>query len=168
MADAEELRETLEGAGIDTSDMDDEEVMSMAESLHSDLMGELEGEEMAEHNEEEEEEEDEKEMMDDDAREVMQDMINEEMDDLWGELDEIKEQMNEMGAEMASESELSETKEELAAAETVKELQEAKEELDNRLRNLEEEPNNEDRTLAEGTDWDPEYDSTDVSHSPSW
>jgi len=163
MADAEELRETLEGAGIDTSDMEDEDVMDMAESLHGDLMEKLE---MAEHGDEDDEEEEEKEMMDDDAREVMQDMIQEEMDDIWGSLDELKEDMAEIQSEMSEE--MSAAREELAEAETVKELQEAKEDIDKRLSQIEEEPNNEDRTLAEGTDWDPEYDNTDVGNSPSW
>jgi hypothetical protein len=163
MPEIEELRKALGNAGVAVEDMEDDEVRTLADTVleladkEDDEEEEDEDTEMQEGEEEEEEEdmeEEEMEMMDDEAREVMQDMINEELDDMWGELDEIKEQINEMGAEMASESELSEsieeTKEELAEAETVKELQEAKEDIDKRLRNLEEEPNNEDRTLAEG------------------
>jgi hypothetical protein len=76
--------------------------------------------------------------------------------------------MNEMGSEMASESELSETREELAEADTVEEIEKTLSDVTDTVEKIAEEPNNEDRTLADGDDWDPEYDNSGVSHSPSW
>jgi len=146
MADVDLIRDTMSEAGIDVSEMDDEDVMDMAESLHGDLMDALE---MAEHGDEEDEEEDEEmEMQGLDESDVV-DLIQEEMDDLWGELDELKEEM--MGEDMAEElsEEIEETKEELADAETVSELQDAKDELEKRLSELEDKPDNGSRkTLA--------------------
>lgn len=159
MADAEELRETLESAGINTEDMEDEDVMDMAESLHDDLMSELD---MAEHGgdeDEDEDEEDDTEMADDGAV----DSLEEQIDDIWGEMDEIKAMIEDMQDQMATEEEMSaaqeelsenieEAREELAEAETVQELAEAKDELDKRLSNLEEQPDNEGRTLSDEAD----------------
>jgi uncharacterized coiled-coil DUF342 family protein len=78
------------------------------------------------------------------------DLIQEEMDDLWGEIDELKEEM--MGEDMAEElsEEIEETKEELADAETVQELQDAKDELEKRLSELENEPDKGSRKTLSG------------------
>jgi len=95
---------------------------------------------MAEHgDEEEEEDEEDMEMMDEGAL----DMVQEEMDDLWAEVDKLKNQM--MDEEEMSEA-LSSAKQELADADTV-------EEIETRLRELEEEPTD-PKTLADGSDSD--------------
>jgi len=154
MADIDVIRDTMAEAGVNVEEMDDEAVMDMAESLHGDLMDALEMGDYEEEEEEEEEEED-MEMMDGLGEEEVLDLIQEEMDDLWGELDEIKSEM--MGEEMAEElsEDLESAKEELAAAETVQELQDAKDDLEKRLSDVEsttkelaEEPE-EPRTMAE-------------------
>jgi hypothetical protein len=154
----EESRETLESHGIETDDMSDEEVVDFAESLHDDLMEEMEDMEETENasdeedeeeeedmdmgdyeDEEEDEEEEEAEMMDEGAIQS----LNEQIDDLWDAVDELK-------GSMMSESE----KEELAAAETV-------EEIDKRLSEIEEEPADR-KTLAEGsTDTDASWFEAD-------
>jgi len=149
MADVDLIRDTMSEAGIDVSEMDDEAVMDMAESLHGDLMDALE---MAEHGDEEDEddeEDEEMEMQGLDESDVV-DLIQEEMDDLWGELDELKSEM--MGEDMAEElsEEIEETKEELADAETVQELQDAKDELEKRLSELENKPDKSSRKTLSG------------------
>jgi hypothetical protein len=147
MADVDLIRDTMSEAGIDVSEMDDEAVMDMAESLHGDLMDALE---MAEHGDEEDEDEDEEmEMQGLDESDVV-DLIQEEMDDLWGEIDELKEEM--MGEDMAEElsEEIEATKEELADVETVQELQDAKDELEKRLSDLEDEPDKSSRKTLSG------------------
>jgi len=137
-------------AGVDVEEMDDEAVMDMAESLHGDLMDALE---MGDYEEDEEEED--MEMQDGLGEEEVLDLIQEEMDDLWGEIDELRSEM--MGEEMAEElsDDLESAKEELAAAETVQELQDAKDDLEKRLESVEsttkelaEEPE-EPRTMAD-------------------
>jgi len=166
----EEVRETLEAYGIDVGDMSDEDVMDMAEDLHDDLMEELmpedemdgdgEESEMAEHGsgmDDDEDDEDDKEMMMDD--EVL-DFIQEELDDLWATVDDLKE-------EMATESEMAE----LAAADTVSELKDARDELDRRLSKLEDKEEGR-KTLADvagdtddGDDFDPVYDDEPAAPS---
>jgi len=70
-------------------------------------------------------------------------MIQEEMDDLWASVDMLKEQM--MDEEEMSEA-LADAKQDLADADTV-------EEIETRLRELEEEPTD-PKTLADGSDSD--------------
>jgi len=152
MADIDVIRDTMAEAGVNVEEMDDEAVMDMAESLHGDLMDALE---MGDYEDDEEEEED-MEMQDGLGEEEVLDLIQEEMDDLWGEIDELRSEM--MGEEMAEElsDDLETAKEELAAAETVQELQDAKDDLEKRLESVEsttkelaEEPE-EPRTMADG------------------
>ena len=140
-------------AGVNVEEMDDEAVMDMAESLHGDLMDALE---MGDYEDDEEDEEEDMEMQDGLGEEEVLDLIQEEMDDLWGEIDELRSEM--MGEEMAEElsDDLETAKEELAAAETVQELQDAKDDLEKRLESVEsttkelaEEPE-EPRTMADG------------------
>jgi flagellar biosynthesis GTPase FlhF len=179
MPEIAELRKALADAGIEADELEDDDVKALADNVLELAEGEYkddeeeeeEDTEMQEGEEEEEEEEmeeEEMEMMDDEAREVMQDMINEELDDMWGELDEIEAMVEEMQDKMASESELSEAREELAEADTVEEIEKTLSEVTDTVEKIAEEPNNEDRTLAEGSEWEPEYDDTGVSHSPSW
>lgn len=139
--DTENLRTALSEHGIAVDDMDDNTVAELADALREELAEdeEEEEEEMPEEmeeeeedadmgDEEEEEEEEEAEMMDEGAIQS----LNEQIDDLWDAVDELK-------GSMMSESE----KEELAAAETV-------EEIDKRLSEIEEEPADR-KTLAEGS-----------------
>jgi len=125
--------------------MDDEDVAEVAADLHDDLMGEMEGDgesggedgaEMEDYEDkEDEDEEDDKEMVDEDALGP----INEQIDDLWDELSQIKEEMID-GEEMSAE--LEDAKAELAAADTV-------EDVDERLKTLEEE-GEESKVMADG------------------
>jgi hypothetical protein len=159
----DELREILDNYGFEGLDeMSDEDVMEVAGDLHEDLMGELqpeddeEGSEMGDYGgEDDDDEEDDRDMMDDEAIDV----LNEQIDDLWDAIDEMKEQMA-TSEEMSDELEAA--REELAAADTVAELQEAKEELDRRLSEVESEPT-EGRTLADddGTASELEYVDAD-------
>lgn len=177
LMEPDDVRDRLEQAGVDTSDMSDEDVVSMAESLHGDLMDMMDAD-MEEYEDDEEEEEDadmaddenneegedEEDMEEEDAemQDDAVDVLEEQIDDLWGEIEDMKEAM-------MSEAELSEaledTREELADAETASELAEATEELDKRLSELEEEPED-PKTLADsgdGDEWDPVYDDTPAS-----
>ncbi|AFH21543.1 hypothetical protein OSG_eHP4_00005, partial [environmental Halophage eHP-4] len=144
------MRDVLDEYGLDIDEMTDDEVLDMAESLHDDLMSEMdmgdyedddeeEDSEMATHGDEEEDEEEDMEMMD----EGTLDMIQEEMDDLWASVDMLKEQM--MDEEEMSEA-LADAKQDLADADTV-------EEIETRLRELEEEPTD-PKTLADGSESD--------------
>ena len=151
MADIDVIRDTMSEAGVDVSEMDDEAVMDMAESLHDDLMDALE---MGYHKDDDEEEEEDMEMQGMGEEEVLN-LIQEEVGDLRGEIDELRNEM--MGEEMAEElsDDLETAKEELAAAETVQELQDAKDDLEKRLSEVEsttkelaEEPE-EPRTMAD-------------------
>lgn len=125
------------GVGVD-------EVMEVLDPLMD--MGEEEEDTEAGDDEEEEEmpddEEDEDTEMQGDAIEVIQEQI----DDLWDALDEMKESM-------MSESDLSDqldsVQSDLADAETVAELNDAKDELDKRLSELEDQPEN-PRAMADG------------------
>jgi len=154
MADIEEIRETLDSAGLGEviDDMSDEEVMDMAENLHGDLMDDLEPEEdmeNAEHGDKEDEEEDEEEEMDMEADQMLEEM--QALKQRVGVLEDEIEQMEYAAPEDTEQlsEELESTKEELADAETVQELQDAKEELDKRLSELEDKPDNQSRkTLA--------------------
>lgn len=103
-----------------------------------------------------EEETEEKDMED----EVME-AIQEQIDDLWGEIENLKSGM--MDEEEMSE-ELSEAKQDLADAETVAELQEANEELEKRLSDLEDEPKK-PKSLSEGDSDDDGWYNADSSVS---
>jgi hypothetical protein len=175
-ADPGEVREILDMFGVDTDDLDDSEVMDMAEDLYEDLMGELEGDEsemgdyeddeeedeeqeMQEGEEEEEEEEDEEMDMEELASEVAQ---------LRSEIETIREEHEALMEAEAVQEELSAVREELADADTVQELEDAKEELDKRLSKLEEEPKD-PKTLSDNEDnsWDPTYDNV-PAESTGW
>jgi hypothetical protein len=143
--DTENLRTALSEHGIAVDDMDDDTVAELADALREQLAEdeEDEKEEMPEETEEEEEDadmaddedeedEEEAEMMDEGAIQS----LNEQIDDLWDAIEEME-------AAMMSEEELADHKEELAAAETV-------EEIDKRLSQIEEEPADR-KTLAEAS-----------------
>jgi hypothetical protein len=150
MADPERIRETLEENGVDTSGMDDEELMSMAEMLHDELMSELQN---AEHGNKEEEEEEEEEEMDMAGEEMLEEMqaLKQRVEVLEDEVEQMEFATPEDTEELSEE--LQETKESLADAETVAELQDAKEELEKRLSELEDKPDKDSmKTLANGAD----------------
>ena len=169
LMDAEEIREILNNYGFENlDDMSDEDVMEVAEDLHEDLMGELtpeeEDAEMGDYgdNEDEEDDDEDMDMEDGDAMDVM----NEQIDDLWDAIDELK---DEMMSEEAMSEELSEAKADLAAAETVAELEEARDELDRRLSHIEDQEK-ERKTLSDGAEGeDRDYSDADsgISYDPA-
>jgi hypothetical protein len=173
-ADPGEVREILDMFGLDTDDLDDPEVMDMAEDLHGDLMDELEGAEMGDYEDDEEDEED-TEMedgMDDDEEEEEEDDDEGEMemdDDMDAVMDRVQnlssrlEDLEDMFAQAMTADDVDAELEDavgskLADADTV-------EDLDRRLSQLED-TGKEPRTLAdsdEGDDWEPTYDETPAS-----
>jgi hypothetical protein len=128
----------------DELDVDVGAVMEVLEPLlempDEDEDGDGEGAEM-EDGEEEDEEDDEDKEMQDEALEG----LREQIDDLWAEIEDLKDGM---ATEEEMTSNLEDAKEELAAADTVAELREAKEELDKRLSKIEEQ-DGERKTLSE-------------------
>jgi hypothetical protein len=169
MANAEEIRETLDSAGLgDTiDDMTDEEVMDFAQNLHSDLMGDLEGDGDAEasddiengtHYGDEEDEDDEEDMDMAEDGEMM-----EELQAVKQRLEVLEDEMETLSAQGMTESDA----EDLADAEDVSELSDAVETLDKELsevaettKELAEEPE-EPKSLAddvEFSDEDSDYD----------
>jgi hypothetical protein len=115
LADAEEMRETLETFGFDTGDMSDEDVMDMAEDLHEQLMEEMQGDEDGEDTEmgdyedddDEDDEDDDMEMEDDDVRQRMNNMMEriEELEDMVAQAmtqDDVEAELEEHTAELAA------------------------------------------------------------------
>jgi hypothetical protein len=96
-------------------------------------------------DDEEDEEDDENPMMAEEAYEAME----EEIDELWEEVDQLREQM--VDEQMMSD---------VADSDTVAELQEAKDEIEKRLSELESEPED-SRTLAEGNKIGDEWANAD-------
>ncbi|WLW38155.1 hypothetical protein [Halorubrum tailed virus BLv36] len=168
MAEIEEVRETLDSAGLGDviDDMTDDEVMDMAENLHSDLMADLEGEEVEAEYDEEEEEEEEKEMAD--ADELMA-----ELDEVRGRVAELEDMVAGMDG-MVEEEDLEEATEELADASDVEEIEKTlsaimpdgwdTEEVSRALKAVGEEPEK-PRSLADGSDEEPEYNGRIVGVS---
>lgn len=138
MADIEEIRETMDSAGMgDTiDDMTDEEVMDFAENLHEDLMSDLgdsdgediENEEDGEYEDEDDEED--TEMADEDMAEELQ-ALRQRLEVLEDEMQSMSAMSQEEGEELSEELETA--KEELAEAETVAELSESLEEVQKEL-----------------------------------
>jgi len=155
LMDPEELRQILDNYGFENLDeMDDEDVAEVAADLHEDLMGEMEGDnegeegaemEEGEDGEEEEEEEEGQEMQD-----GMDDGMVEDLQDTVASLSSRLEDLEDKMANTATEEELSEAKAELAAAETV-------EDVDERLKTLEDQPAP-SKVLAEGREDENEID----------
>jgi hypothetical protein len=170
LADAGEIRETLGMFGLDTDDLDDEEVMDMAEDLHEDLMDELEGDdaEMGDYEDDDEDEEDaemeddmdEEEEDDEDEMEMADDMetVMERVQNLASRLEDVEDAMSQAMTAEDVDAELEDAAgNKLADAETVKTLTEAKEELEDRIKELENQPA-ESKTLTDAQDFEPEYD----------
>lgn len=157
-----QLEETLADHGIDTDDKDGAELMQLADALGISLADDEEEEEDEEDRENQEDEEDEdmeeEESEDnpedeDEEEDEEPDMSQEDMANAIQSLEERLQNVEDMLEQAAQEQQMSEEIEEatenLADAETVSELQEAKEELDKRLSELEDEPKK-PRTLADG------------------
>ena len=141
MANIEEIRETMDSAGLgDTiDDMTDEEVMDFAENLHSDLMSDLEDDESADgdtemgdykDDEEDDEDEEDTEMADDDMAEELQ-ALRQRLEVLEDEMQSMSAMSQEEGEELSDELETA--KEELAEASTVAELSESLEAVQTEL-----------------------------------
>ena len=177
LMDVDEIRETLDMFGFDADldEMTDDEVMDMAEGLHEDLMADLEkgdgdaemgdyeddedddDTEMEEHDGEDmEDEDDDTEMATDDV-EAMQERVQ----NLASRLEDLEDAVAQAMTADDVDAELSDAKgQELAAADTV-------DELDKRLSQLEDRPE-QSKTLADsGTDegFEPTYDDAPASSS---
>jgi len=177
LADAGEVREILDMFGLDTDDLDDEEVMDMAEDLHEDLMSELEGGEGEEGDgegveaeedgdkppeEEDEDDEEDAEMADDDMETVMERVQN-----LASRLEDVEDAVSQAMTADDVDAELEDAAgNKLADAETVKTLTEAKEDLEARIKELENQPA-ESKTLTDSRDFEPNYDP-DTGASSGW
>jgi hypothetical protein len=118
-----------------------------------------EGAEMEDGEDDEEEDDEDKEM-----QEEALEGLREQIDDLWAEIEDLKDGM---ATEEEMTSNLEDAKADLAAADTVTELREAKEELDKRLSKIEEQ-DGEKRTMSESnSEFEPTYDDGPASTS-SW
>jgi len=187
-ADPEQVREILDDAGVPTDELTDDEVMSMAESLHGDLMDELadesegegeNGQEMKDDDYEDDEEEDDE----DEGSEMQEDEPEDEDDDAPDDIEAIAEQVQNLSSRLEDvEDALSQAMtaddvsqeledaagNKLADADTVSELEEAKAELDRRLEALESQ-GKESKTLADNGDSDIDWSEADsgVDYDPA-
>jgi uncharacterized protein (DUF3084 family) len=147
--DAEDAREILDNYGFKNLDeMDDEDVLEVAEDLHEDLMEEMqkgggEGTEMADDEEEDEEEEEE----DDEDTE----MADDDMEALREQVTNLQQRLEDVEDTVSQAMTSDEAQSQLASADTVEELEAKKEELDRRLSELEDEPAD-PKTLADADD----------------
>jgi hypothetical protein len=155
LMDPEEAREILEKFGFDTGDMDDEDVVDMLMDMGEEITeymekGDMEGDGEGEDGEDVEAEDGEDEEMPEEEGEGM------DMESKIESLEERLQNVEDMAEAMMAEEE---AREELADAETVQELSEAKEELEKRLSSLEEEPED-PKSLADGSDADKSDDKS--------
>jgi hypothetical protein len=151
LMDMENIRETLEEHGVDTENMDDEELKGMAETLYEELMGDMEGEDMGDY--EGDEEEDEEMDMEDDEDMEDEDEDGMDMESKIQSLEERLQNVEDMTESMMAQEDLEEAREELADDETVQELRDAKEDIEKRLEALEQEPE-EPKSLADPSEED--------------
>ena len=166
-ADPGEVREIMDMFGLDTDDLDDEEVMDMAEDLHGDLMDELEGAEMGDYGDDEEDDDEDMEMEGDmeeeeeDEMEMADDMgaVQDRVQNLAARLEDLEDMVAQAMTADDVDAELEDAAgNKLADADTV-------EELDRRLSQIEEK-GAEPRTLADsddGDDFEPVYDEAAAS-----
>jgi BMFP domain-containing protein YqiC len=170
LQDPEEVREVMERFGFDVGDMDDDEMMDMAEDLHEDLMeqmqdtdGEGEDQEMGDYeDDEDDEEEDETEMQEDDGED---DEMDDDMDSLRESVANLSSRLEDLEDAMSQAMTSDDVGQELAAADAVKTLREEKEALAARVEELENQPA-ESKTLAdaeggEDIDWSDADDGID-------
>ena len=171
LMDLDAVKQTMDRLGVDTEDMSDDELAEMAEEAHEGLMNAMDSD-MATHDDEEEDEKDadmaddmdEEEEEEDTEMDIGAEMIDERFDELWNEIEEMKEAM--MSADEVEET-LSEAREELADAETAQELAKATEDIDKRLSELEEEPQ-EPKSLADDSSWEPTYEDDITADTSRW
>jgi len=174
-ADPGEVREIMDMFGLDTDDLDDEEVMDMAEDLHGDLMDELQGDaEMGDYEDDEEEEEEGAEM---EGGEDMEEEEEEDEMEMGDDMDAVQDRVQNLATRLEDLEDM--VAQAMTADDVDAELEEAAgnkladadtvEEIDRRLSQLEDEPK-EARTLADsddGEEWEPNYDEP-VSSGHSW
>lgn len=161
LADPDELRETLDMFGFDGLDeMTDDEVVDMAEDLHADLTSDMEGGDDGQEMEdgEDDDEEDEDTEMEDDGGMDDIDAIQETVQNLASRLEDLEDAMSQAMTADDVNAELEDAAgNKLADAETVKELEEAKEEIDRRLSELED-TGKDPKTLSDAKSDDEEID----------
>ena len=182
-AEPNDVRDALDqyGLGDVIGDMDDEEMMDFAERLHDDIMDLLaesddtslaydgkkkddedDETEMGEHDDEEEE---------DTEMEAGEDVeqLREQMANLSSRLEDVEDAVSQAMTADDVNAELEDAAgAKLADVETVKTLEEAKEELDARIKALEEEPA-ESKTLADASESDIDWSNADdgISYDPA-
>ena len=169
-----DLRGDLEQYNIDTEDMTDEDVLEFAKGLHGDLMEDLENmddvEMESDYEDDEEEDEEDTEMGDyeddeeDDEDTEMQEgddveALQETVQNLMTRLEDIEDAVAQAMSADEVDSELSDIKNELADAETVKELEQT---MDKRLSKVESE-GKEPKTMADAQNTE-ETDEWDFGH----
>jgi uncharacterized membrane protein YfbV (UPF0208 family) len=158
----QELREKLSNAGFELEDKSEDELKSLAESLgledDEDEEEEEEGEEMEEGDDEDDQPEGDEEDEGDDEEDSPEDEMDMEtkVQSLEERLQNLEDMIESAMAAEDVQEELEEFSQDLADAETVSELSEAKEELDKRLSELEDKPDY--KTLSEGANGEGETD----------
>ena len=184
-AEPNDVRDALDqyGLGDVIGDMDDEEMMDFAERLHDDIMDLLaesddtslayddkkkddedDETEMGEHDGDDEEEEDTEMEAGDDVEQLREQMAN-----LSSRLEDVEDAVSQAMTADDVNAELEDAAgEKLADVETVKTLEEAKEQLDARIKALEEEPA-ESKTLADASESDIDWSNADdgISYDPA-
>ena len=168
LADPDDIRSELEQYNIDTEGMDDDDLMEFAEALHSDLMDALEMGDYEDDGEDEEDAEmengedmeDDEEDEDDDTEMQGEDMeaVMERVQNLASRLEDVEDAVSQAMTAEDVDAELEDAAgNKLADAETVKTLKADKEELEDRIKELENQPA-ESKTLTDAQDFEPEYD----------
>jgi chaperonin cofactor prefoldin len=148
--------------GVDHGDLDDEEVMDMARDFHEDLMDELEGAEMGDYEDDDEDEEDEDMEMEGDDMDAMMDRVQ----NLASRLEDVEDAVAQAMTADDVDAELEDAAgNKLADAETVKQLEEAKEDIDRRLQRLEDKGEDPKTLTDTDDDFEPTYDTVPSSTS---
>jgi len=136
MSEVADIRDRLEDLGVETDEYDDEDLLDMAQSLHDDLMGMMEDIEMADGEDDDEDDED-------DMPDAMQ-QTDEELEALMEQVSTLEarvEELEDAASDMLTNEDANDLKEDLAAAETV-------EEIEQRLSQIEQQPK-ESKTLSD-------------------
>ncbi len=159
LQDPGEIREILSMFGFDPDELDDDEIMDMAEDLHEDLMEELGGEDVEAEEDGEEGEEDDGMDMGDMAEQI--EAMEQKMEEMKAKEEEMESEMQSLKESMDMAYHAEEAEELEAELEDTKaELSEAKD----RLKELEDEPEDpkslsEDSNAWETTETNLRYDS---------
>jgi len=184
-ADAADVRNALDqyGLGDVIGDMDDEEMMDFASRLHDDIMDVLaesddteleyddkekddyDGKEKGEHEDDEEDDEDTE--MEDEPNDDM-DALRDTVSNLSSRLEDVEDALSQAMTAEDVDAELEDaTGNKLADIETVKTLQEAKEELEQRVEELEN-VGKESKTLTDAQDADSDFDWSSADEGISY